>query len=438
MKTSKSPITRSSLFGMIFPDEMVWSYYARFLARFPMLTFFGLGALLGGGTPSWSKSFPARLSRLAKVFNFANAPDATGLVYGHSFFPFAVPEITEGKASRLMATLAHQSFPTGAPNHLVLPGSFKLRVCPTCLVEDQGTFGVKYWHRCHQIPLLRICCTHEMALHETDVTAGAQDPVPVTKATVDFVPMEVGDALLQRILAKAYGSLARCGNIPSGGQVHDELGRTLGRHGCYQNRRVDPSLTVRIKALFGQDALKLVGISEHEVGLNAWCRVPKLALIIYALGESFDAFLRQATDIAPVEHWMRRYLKTMERDRQLAAKVRQFAPEIVTRLRETARCRISAWAIAKELNPILGAGFASNWSYRTFVKEALAEAEEQEAGFHLRMLEFMRRQPEALRSHLSVIACARAFGLGKAIERDEGLKEEVRHLFLSARAGAPK
>jgi hypothetical protein len=201
MNTSKSTVTRSSLLRPILPDEMVWSYFARLLAFFTTLTFEGLASLLGGELPSWSKSFPTRLGRLADAFNFADAPHVSALILGHSFFPFAVPEITAEEAERLAATLANEPHPTGAPDHLVLPGSFKLRVCPTCMAEDEQKYGVKYWHRCHQLPLLRTCCSHRTGLHETDVTAGMQTPVPVTQAVVDLLPMEVGDARLQNVLA---------------------------------------------------------------------------------------------------------------------------------------------------------------------------------------------------------------------------------------------
>lgn len=438
MSPSKSTVTRSSLLGAILPDEMVWSYYARLIVRLYTLTFDGLAFLLGGELPSWSKSFPTRLSNLANAFNFAGAPDISALIQGHTFFPFAVPEITAGQAERLAATLADHPHPTGAPDHLVLPGSFKLRVCPVCMAEDEQKFGVTYWHRCHQLPLLRICCTHGTGLHETDVTAGIQDPVPVARAVVDLLPMEVDDAQLQRVLAEAYGTLARGGPIPCGSQVHDELERTLVRRGLYYNRQVPPILTNRLKFHFDQDALEMVGISNHEVGLTAWCLVPKLALIHFALGESFHDFLQRARGVAPADRWGARRDMAAEREHHMAQKVRLLAPNIAMRLRANAPRRISAWAIANELKKTLGAGFASNWSHRTLVREALGEAEEKEEEFHLRALERMRRNHTTLHSYSSLGACAGDYGLGQAIHRDAGVKEAVRHLYLSARAGAPE
>lgn len=437
MSPQKSTVTRSSLLGPILPDELVWSYYARVLARFPALTFHGLASLLGGELPSLSKSFPTRLRNLADAFNFDGAPDVLALIHGHSFFPFAVPEITAGQAERLATTLADHPHPTGAPDHLVLPGSFKLRVCPICMAEDEKKYGVAYWHRCHQLPLLRLCCTHRTGLHETDVTAGIQDPVPVAQAVVDLLPMEVNDAQLQYVLARAYKALASCGTPPSGSQIHGELERTHSRRGLYYNRQVSPALTTRLKFYFDMDALIEIGISSHEVGLTAWCSVPKLAVINYALGEPFDEFLERAAGKAPNERWGARRDLALNREEQMAVKARLLAPDIVRRLRETTTRRISAWSIAKELNPILCKGFASNWSHRPLVKDALAEFEEREDQFCERMIERMSQNPEALRSYPSLDACVCAFGLSKAIRRDAGLKEEVRHLFLSARAGAP-
>lgn len=438
MSAPKSSVTRSSLLGPILPDEMVWSYYARLIARFTTLTFDGLASLLGGELPSWSKSFPTRLGNLAGAFKYDGAPDVNALVMGHTCYPFALPDITANDAERLAATLANQPHPVGAPDHLVLPGSFKLRICPACAAEDEQKYGVKYWHRCHQLPLLRVCCTHGAGLHETDVTAGVQDPVPVAQAMVDLLPMSMGDPQLQHVLAKAYGSLASGGLIPWGSQVLDELERTLSRHGLYHKRQVHPLLTGKLKSFFARDALEMVGISDHEVGLTAWCRVPKLALIHHALGENFDDFLKRAAGLAPAERWGARRKKAADHQRQLAAKVHLFAPAVVKILGQTENQPISAWGLAKALNPILGKGFASNWSCRKLVKEALWAYAETAEEFHKRALERMRLNPEGLRAYASLDACASAYGLTMAVFRDEGLKEKVRHLFLSARAGAPE
>lgn len=434
MKTSKPSVTRTSILGPILPDEMVWSYYARVLSRFPALTFDGLASLLGNELPSHRKAFPARLGNLAGAFNYTGAPDATGLAMGHTFFPFAVPEIRAHEAERLAATLAHHSFPTGAPNHLVLPGSFKLRVCPDCVVQDREKHGVAYWHRCHQVPYLRTCIdpAHRDGLHETDVVAGTKYPVSADVAVRDLVPLAMRDPRVQVVLANAVKALADGPANASGDQVRHEFGETLRRHGLYGDRQVSAALTQKLRESFDPAELSLIGVGDHEVGLLGWCSVPKLAVALAVLGESFCALLERAAGCTPTPTWLLQRGKVMERECRMAEKVRQYAPEVVKTLAETNPRRITAWSIATALKPALGAGFASNWSYKPMVKAVLQEWEESQEQFELRALERMRKDPAAAYDFTCASDYARSFGIKTSLEHDQELGEKVRHLFDSA------
>lgn len=48
--------------------------------------------------------------------------------------------------------------------------NIKLKYCPLCVKEDKNKYGVSYWHRIHQIPIIDVCPLHFCNLVQVDLS----------------------------------------------------------------------------------------------------------------------------------------------------------------------------------------------------------------------------------------------------------------------------
>lgn len=428
MKTSVSAVTPSPLLGPILPDEMVWHYFGRFLARFPTLSLETMAGLLGDEYPSHRKTFPSRLANLATAFGFPGAPDLATLIHEHTFFPFAQPEITAVDAERLARTMSIGRFPVGAPDSLLLRADFKLRICPACLASH----SIPYLRRCHQVPTLRICTTHKTPLLETEVRAGTKDPVALAR-TVEGTPLDVVDGKGQLALAAAYHWLATSTTQANGEQVRHEFARTLERRGHFSNRQVQATLTELLCRAYQSETMAAVGGEEHSVRLMDWLTVPRIALALAVLDEPFDAFLLRASLSAPPVAWGSRRQTALARDRARLCQIEVFAPEAAKRIKSAVPFRrITRWALARELNRFLGGSFASNYSYREEIADKLDCYVESNECYANRVIDGIVEDPSVCEGFDSFRACMGAFGLGRYMARNPDTAQQARRLFNEA------
>lgn len=432
MTTPQSTVEKSSLFGPLLPDETIWSYYARFLSRFPSLNLTTLAGLLGNEIPSHRKTFPTRLANLAAAFNFQGAPDVAALVNGHTFWPFAQPEISAADADLLKKTMASNAHPVGAPDSLLLPAEFKLRLCPLC--DRDPRMGFPYWHRCHQVPNLRLCVVHKTPLVETDIVAGTQEPVAATKA-VAGAPLEVVDLKAQEAIAAAYLFLADADLRVNADQVEGEFTRVLQRHGYFASRQVLQGLSEVLRQSFRPETLESIRLKEHKVGPRDWLTVPKVALVLAALGESFHEFMTRAGQSRPPVKWADRRHAATERERELAGRVSELAPCAVAAIKAVFPFRrVTRWSLAKELNKYLGRSFAGNWSYRGAIKEALDRHTENAHCYANRVIEAIVENPDVFERYEFFAESMGAFGLANFMRRNPDMAREIRAIFKEVHA----
>lgn len=416
----------TSLLGPLLPDELIWSYYARILGRFPALNFQKLPTLLGGLLPSYSKSFPTRLGALAGAFKFPAAPDAEALARGHTFFPIAALEVSRITAMQLLRTMAEDSFPTGVSDRLVLSGNFKLRCCPICAREDLTRgIGAPYWRRMHQIPEVRICLKHRSPLRETAVTAGLRTPVPLATAMTESRPLDLGSVPLQMILAAAYAAILGRAKLPDGDQLSDAFATILRDYGHLDRGQLSENLIARVAQEVGAD--EVIGDTRRRA-IATWRTVPQIAIVLHVLGISFEAFLGRALQV-PVRDQATIRAST-EREREVAENVRALAPMAVAMLHLNPR-RISRWAIATALKPQFGPGFVSNWSFQPLVKAALEEFAETPHQHLARILGQIRANPAGARACCSYQGFLQRFRVSQALSKV--FKEELHAAYREGR-----
>lgn len=394
MSPSNIPPGPSPLFGPIFYDEIPWSYFARFLRKFRSLSFGDLAGLLGE-LPSTRKAFPVRIDNLARQLGYEEAPSTAAIIRGHTFYPFAQLEITRAAADRLFSTMAYEAFYTGAPEALVLPGKFHLRICPECAQKDCVNVGAAYWHRKPQLPFMRICSKHRCALQETNVSGGQQMPITAQAAEIIGV-LQVDDWGRQGVLASAVEAVVQRADCPSRDQVLHQLRVTLCARGL---------LPLDIEPTFENLAVALDHIDVPLAGF-----LDKAMLV-----EIHEPVIPSKAN-------------------EILRRVQELAPDAVKRLKETSTKRISVRAISVELGRELGAGFATNWSSREPVRSALVAFTETDEQFFQRA---MARMPDEAVRHGKFWKCVKALGLQYLVVRRSSLLEAARHGFDLARAGKP-
>ncbi|MEX3858163.1 TniQ family protein [Paraburkholderia sp. BR10923] len=110
---------------------------------------------LGSLLTSLGTTFEASLLHLTTFpywLSFDGSSPGSGVLQGTSALPLLCGAY--GKPRRTVQRL-------GLVRSMPVNG---LRYCPACLVTDLSNFGEPYWHRFHQLPLVRYCPMHLVAL----------------------------------------------------------------------------------------------------------------------------------------------------------------------------------------------------------------------------------------------------------------------------------
>ena len=369
---------KSSLLGVLFEDELIWSYQARLRERYPNFDFEDLL----GSAPSYRKAFPTQLSSWANSFNYACAPDVATLIKNHTFYPFALPEITKAAAHELIQALAHRTFPVMAPGHLIHSTEFRLRICPQCVTEDLKKTGCAFWHRMHQLPTVRHCHIHKLALKATRVKSGQRELVSAHAELDDAISLNPGNLLAQRAITEAYAVLSSYLNTPFRDQIEPALKVLLKGEGYYVGHQVAAKLEHEIEKRFGADIAGETGIGCFPSRLRSWLTVPKLAMLCDLLGLKFGAFLSQSAQYSAPQSDR----SVTPRLKYLEAQVRQMIPAVARNLKGTSRERVSPWVLANTLAEKFGPGFATFYSSKPNISVILRDYAESRDEFRTRVI----------------------------------------------------
>ncbi len=150
----------------------MYSAIARFGAALPG----GGGAAVarrafGRKAGALAADLPWGLERLASAVPPRSGVTASGLLVGHTLFPY-MARFVEPRLSESLATWAFRggSRPPQAGtlvNRLPRPG--RLRACAGCVSEHRSTVGDARWLAWHQLPGVLVCAEHGTSLLETPV-----------------------------------------------------------------------------------------------------------------------------------------------------------------------------------------------------------------------------------------------------------------------------
>lgn len=161
-------------FPVPFPDEILYSVFARYHARARYKSLASTTQTLFGQESSRIiVDLPNKLGSLVNQLPPGNTITADCLIYKNTVFPFYVPFLPPDRIKQLKRDMTEKS--AGGAIHArigILTSKIEvefLRFCPLCANNDYEMYGEPYWHRIHQLPGIFVCPYHSVFLENSSV-----------------------------------------------------------------------------------------------------------------------------------------------------------------------------------------------------------------------------------------------------------------------------
>ena len=213
-------------------------------------------------------------------------PENTGitieaLIWKHTMYPYVRPVLSKKRADLLCNMLygternCTAAYLEAGLSGRRLPLPKYLRFCPSCLTEDDETYGESYWHRIHQLPGVFICPKHGEYIRDSKYfthmifryffPADAQLCVGLPKA--ETFPARIED----RMVLFAEDSACMLNNGGAFGTLEDvteQYRRILvskGLRGDSEYAQTDyRTLSTAITEFYGKDFLEMLNANSKD------------------------------------------------------------------------------------------------------------------------------------------------------------------------------
>ena len=111
---------------------------------------------------------------------------------------------------------------------MTFPESVSLRYCPACRESDLKQYGMSYWRRQHQIPIVWFCADHDVPLLTAPIKRTGLHATFPLPGDFDFpVPTNEDRFKLPGVFMQSVANLVRdyfaCSAIPPAGMIHASI-----------------------------------------------------------------------------------------------------------------------------------------------------------------------------------------------------------------------
>lgn len=161
-------------FPDLFPDELMYSGYARYARRmgYPNLKNV-MDELFGSRQIIASIPFSSHLDYFVAHQPCTKHFTAESLIAEHTLLPFYIPFLPQERTLQLRTDICGTNGPgvymrVGLMASIV-PSPQYLQYCPKCAKEDQMRLEEMYWHRHHQVPGVFVCHIHNTWLEQSNI-----------------------------------------------------------------------------------------------------------------------------------------------------------------------------------------------------------------------------------------------------------------------------
>jgi Tn7-like transposition protein D/TniQ len=271
-----------SFFPTPYPDEILYSVFARYHARSgntkPDET---LQELFNSRNTIVRADLPYNLAFLIKNLPLLSPHTTESLIQKHTLYPMYAVFMPDRKSAILkyMKGEFGTHIYRGIGSLLHLPKYF--RFCPKCLFENLHTFGQAYWHRLHQTPGVLVCTIHDVVLSDSIVPIWSNNWHQVGIASLENCPISnvarnYSDSTkeLLRLIASDIEWLMTCDfkSLPSKelDWFHIQyIVLLMKRNLATLDRQVyEPGLRQKFLSFYGSEFLEALGINFSYNNIN--------------------------------------------------------------------------------------------------------------------------------------------------------------------------
>lgn len=159
-------------FPVIYPDELVYSWFSRYAAKVGYTSYiFVAEDLYAKRNNKPNIEFLNELSK--EVINVISKKiSIESLVMRHTMFPFYARFLPQERKQKAFDVLVSEqrTYASLLPIPKTKDGTTRfLRYCPLCAKVDRESQGETYWHRIHQMVGVNVCSIHGCRLLNSDV-----------------------------------------------------------------------------------------------------------------------------------------------------------------------------------------------------------------------------------------------------------------------------
>lgn len=164
-----------SYFPSLYPDELLYSWFARYHDHSGNASSKQTMKELFGNMSSVAVvDFPNNLETFYKNIAHFNPPNINDLVTNHTMYSYYTAFQSEVMKSRAINYINNGGKPGAIHMFLGIAAStiknwHYLRFCPSCVQQDREQYGEAYWHMSHQFPKVFYCHLHQELLHDSNI-----------------------------------------------------------------------------------------------------------------------------------------------------------------------------------------------------------------------------------------------------------------------------
>ena len=263
----------------LYPDELVYSWFSRFLVHEGYITnIHALEALYSNKqNDDPSKEFIGKLNQetreyIEKMYSMKN------IVLNHTMYPFYARFIPLNQRKDALYKLCYE-------NHNVqnlIPISVRcddekfLKYCPMCTKEERDKYGEAYWHRIHQVRNIMICPKHYCKLINSTVSIyNKSDRLLIAAETV--IPTEPNIEIEENKLQRDFGRyMEKIFFAPI--DLKNDVSLPVILHHYIKNTKYKKENRYHYTSQFYKDVQKYYTNKVHVNEIISKCRIQNLML----------------------------------------------------------------------------------------------------------------------------------------------------------------
>lgn len=158
-----------------YPDELFYGICARYHQRSGHASVdHTLYDLFKNRMAAVSVELPIHIHSIIKNLHSRTLNTAEQLINAHTLLPLYRPFLPKARYAKILnrmlggAVGGNIQMTIGATASGITSPVF-LRYCPTCMSNDEQSYGEPYWHRSHQIPSVQLCHQHNEPLLDSTI-----------------------------------------------------------------------------------------------------------------------------------------------------------------------------------------------------------------------------------------------------------------------------